>query len=91
MSVWLVLAGLAIAIADAGLLMLAWRQRAALSAVAGLAGVVTGLAAAVSGGGGSEPQVLLGAAVALGAFGTALLALGQLVQRLLDQTPEGEA
>lgn len=37
MDAWLSLAGLAIAATDAGLLVLAWRQRAAISAVAGLA------------------------------------------------------
>ena len=37
MDAWLSLAGGAIAATDAGLLVLAWRQRAAISVVAGLA------------------------------------------------------
>ncbi len=90
MGVWLVLAGLAIAGADAGLTVIAWRRRAALSAVAGVAGVGTGLAAAVSAGGGSHAQILLGVALVLGGFGIALFVLGQVVQRLLEQTPDGE-
>lgn len=91
MGVWLVLASLTIAGADAGLSVLAWRRRAALSTVAGVAGVGTGLAGAVSAGGGSEAQILLWTALVLGALGSALFLLGQVVQRLLDQTPEGEA
>jgi hypothetical protein len=37
MDAWLSLTGLAIAATDAGLLVLAWRQRAAISVVAALA------------------------------------------------------
>lgn len=54
MGVWRVLAGLAIAGADAGLSVIAWGRRAVLSAVAGVAGVGTGLVAAVSAGGGAR-------------------------------------
>jgi hypothetical protein len=91
MGVWLVLAGLAIAAADTGLLVLALRQRAALSGVAGLGGVGSGLAAAVSGAGENEAQILLGLALVLGTLGSVLFVLGQVVQRLLDETPDGEA
>jgi ribosomal protein L15E len=65
MDAWLSLAGLAIAATDAGLLVLAWRQRAAISVVAGLAETRGG--AGRSGiYRGEEGQILLGAAVAPG-------------------------
>lgn len=85
-----VVADLVVAAGDLGLLLLAWRRRAALSAVAGVAGLGAALFASVAARSGAEGPTLLVAAVALGMIGTLLLVLGQAVQRLLDQTPEDE-
>lgn len=91
MGVGLVVAGLALATVDSAVFAVAWRGRAALSGVAAVAGAGAGLAAAVTGGDGSRMPTLIVASLVLGGLGACLFVLGQLVQRLLDETPEGEA
>jgi hypothetical protein len=85
---WLSLARLAIAATDAGLLVLAWRQRAAISAVAGLAGTRGGAGRSGIYRGRRGADLAGGPRWRLGALGIALFALGQ---RLLDQTADGDA
>ncbi len=79
----------AIALGIVALLLVAvcWRQRSVLGLVCAVLAIGSTVAAVTSGSAGSATDELVGALAAI-VIGTVLLALGQAVQRLLDQEPD---
>jgi hypothetical protein len=84
----LTVVGVAIAAGNLALLAVCWRSRTVLGGLLAAIGVaLVGLAIASGPGRGAGGVALLSAGVAL-VIGTVLFAIGQAVQRLLDDEPE---
>ena len=84
----LIAAGALIALGDVCLVVTCWRSRTVLGGLLGVAGIPLLVSAAASGFDRSASNyALLGAGVAL-AIGTALYALGHVLERLLGEEPE---
>ena len=84
-------AGVGIALGNLLLLLICWKRRTALGGLLGAVGValvVFAIARVPSRGGG---ELALWAAVGTLLFGSALYALGQLFERLLDDGPDDAA
>lgn len=84
----LVFAAAAIVVADVWLLVVCWRRQSVLGGLCGLLGVSVVVFAFASGvtNGIGEGALIISIVVVL--IGIVLLALGQTLQRLLDQVPE---
>jgi len=86
-----VAAGVVIALGNFLLLLICWKRRTALGGLLGAVGVALAafaIARVLSAGAG---ELALWAAVGTLLFGSALYALGQLFERLLDEGPEDAA
>ena len=79
----------AVVLAAAGLLLIAvcWRRRSVLAVVSGVAGIALAVAAGTCPAGGGAADMLAGALAAI-VIGAVLLALGQAIQRMLDEAPD---
>jgi hypothetical protein len=78
----------AIAIADLGLLAICWRHRTVLGAVLSAVGIALVAFAIASGPAGSTGEGTLAIALTLFIVGGVLYALGQTLERLLDEEAE---
>ncbi len=83
----------AVVLGAAGLavVVVCWRLRSVLGLLCGLLGVASAVLGATSGHAGIGATVELAGALAAIVIGTVLMALGQAIQRLLDQEPDMRA
>lgn len=79
----------AVVLAPAGLWLIAacWRRRSVLAMFCGVAGIALAVAAGMCPAGGGATDMLAGALAAI-VIGAVLLALGQDIQRVLDEAPD---
>jgi len=87
----LIAAGVLIALGDVALVVTCWRDRTVLGGLLGATGIPLVVFAAASGfARNASRYALLGAGIAL-AIGTALYGFGRVLERLLEEEPEGPA
>ena len=79
----------AVPLAAAGLWLVAvcWRRRSVLALICGVAGIALAVAAGTWPAGSGATDALAGALAAI-VIGAVLLALGQAIQRVLDEEPD---
>lgn len=85
MALTVAIAAAAVAVGDLALIVVCFRRRAVLGAVAGLAGVGAVVLAAVHGWSGPVAEAAVVIAAILLIVGAVLLALGEALERLLDE------
>jgi hypothetical protein len=80
-------AAVALGLAGLWLAAVCWRRRSVLGVLCGIVGTASAIGAAATGSAGHGARAALAGSAAAVAIGTVLLALGQAVQRLLDEQP----
>lgn len=83
----LVVAALLLAAAGLWLVAVCWRRRSILALVCAVAGIALAVAAGTGPAGSTATDALVGALTAI-VIGAVLLALGQAIQRVLDEEPD---